>query len=104
VLDPEGAAGVARRQDDEQRADHAVASLGVLVRLEELPGSIDRQLVEPSLQRARSRQPELLADFLELCAQNRIPAATIDSDSRLGDLPAVTHVEIGDRPISPPER
>ena len=48
-MHPQRAADVRRRPDQHQRGDHAGVLLGVLVRLEELAGAVDQQVVQPGV-------------------------------------------------------
>lgn len=44
------ATDVRRGPDDHQRGDHAGMALGILVRLEELAGAVDQQVVQPGVE------------------------------------------------------
>jgi hypothetical protein len=101
VLDHEPAALRRRRQEHHERADHPVGLLGVLVRCEELPRSVDQQVVQlgPEL-RARG-QPEVARDPLQLGFERILPVP-VELDLPLADLPRIPHASVEQRLVTQP--
>ena len=102
VVDDEIPAGVRGRQRDDQRRDHRVVLLGVLVRQEELAFLVDQQGMQVGGQPAVPGQSEFLAQRLEFGAE-ALPARPLDADEFAGDLPRVADREIGERLLPVPE-
>lgn len=104
MLDDEIAAGGPRRKQDDQRADHLVVLLRVLVRGEELPGLVEEHRVQPRPERALRWQTQVATDHVQHRTKRAVPAAPVDPRSRTGDLPGVANPSIEDRlvPVAVP--
>jgi hypothetical protein len=76
------AASEHRGEDHDERADHVIRLLGVLMRDEELPWLVDQQVVERGLQTAGLGQPELAAKVIQVALQGLVSRTLIAIEMR----------------------
>src|SRR6266705_5369016 len=103
MLHDQLAAGVRGRQRHDQRADHRVVLLRVLMREEELARAVYEHGVEFSRKPAAERQAELIADLIKHTLEGGGPPGAGDSDEIRGDLPGVTDAGVGERLLTDAE-
>jgi hypothetical protein len=97
MLDHENAARGRRWQRHDQRPDHGVGLLRVLVRGEELAWCIDQHRVEFGSQLASLRQAEFGAQAVEDRSQRSVPLSFVDLYAALRDLPRVADIRVQQR-------
>ena len=85
-LHPQRPANVRRRPDQHQRGDHAGVFLGVLVRLEELAGAVDQQVVQPGVELFHA---ECLGD--RLLQRGEGAGLPVEAEQVGADLAGVAH-------------
>ena len=98
VFDKEVTTGGVRWQHHDQGADHVVGLLRVLVTGEELTGLVHQHRMQLRSQTRRVGEPEVGTDGVEYREEGLVPAALVDSDPRLRDLPRVTNPSVEHRP------
>jgi hypothetical protein len=94
MLDLDGAACKVRRKDHDQRADHVIGFLRILVGDEELAGSIDQQVVQVRPQARAVGQSQIAPNPIEHWSERSSPRAALDRDAALGNLPAIADPRI----------
>ena len=97
--DTTNSAGEARRQGNDQRAEHAVGFLRILVHGEELARRIDQQVVQFGHQAAALRQSQIAMDAGQRNVERGLPVRRIAVDAAGRDLPGVAHARIEPRLI-----
>ncbi len=97
VFDNEVTTGRVRREHHDQRGHHVVGLLRVLVAGEELAGLVDEHRMQFRSQTGRVGQPEVGADGVEHRVEGLVPAAFVDPDPRLRDLPRVADLSVEHR-------
>ena len=97
VFDKEVTTGRVRREHHDQRGDHVVGLLRVLVTGEELAGLVHQHRMQFRSQTGRVGEPEVGTDGVEHRVEGLVPAAFVDPDPRLRDLPRC-HEPVGRAP------
>lgn len=103
VFDHESATLVRGRKRHDQRADHRVVLLGVLMGDEELPAPIDQHGMELRAEIAARRQSEIPAQLIENGVERPGPAPLVDLHAAQGNFLRVTDFAVQKRLLAPPE-
>jgi hypothetical protein len=94
VLDLQSAPAERPGQGDDERADHVVGLLAVLVWDEELPGAVDQHRVEPGSEGGGGGQAEIGAQLCQRRDQCRVEPPLVDLHAAPRDLACVAHGEV----------
>ena len=97
VLDDQRPALQRRGQGDDERGDHLVALLRVLMRDEELPPGVNEHRLQLSDQPRTGREAEIGAQALEHRLQCPVPPPLVDRHPAQRDLPGVPHPGVEQR-------
>jgi hypothetical protein len=102
MLDDHRAARGDRRQDDDERREHVVGLLGILVSGEKLTWLVNEQVVQLGRQLGAVRQPQVAPHLLEHRRQRPCPPRLVECDQALRDLPSITDSRIESRSVLQP--
>ena len=97
MLEHHRAASEAGGRAHDERTDHVVGLLGILMRSEELPRAIDEQIMQVSPQAALFGEAEIATNPLELGHERSSPAPLVDRHVASRNLPRIPDTAVESR-------